>query len=231
MCGFGGRLLTTHYGAAYVGVDVCGTMMLQDELVNGTGPGAPPADDGAGSSADADNTDSAERARRYFNARASRSEAAAGPNADAVRERRRRRAAAEGAPADGDGEDADDDLPPERRPLLVLTAGQLEDGELRFRRLHAAAVVAGAAADAATPLLMSANLAAAVSAAEVLRAALAALGAATPCVEAEAAVLEEYGGLEGRMRPVRPETPKVGVGWVCVFEIRFRAPDDLRAEG
>ncbi|KAG2444915.1 hypothetical protein HXX76_001651 [Chlamydomonas incerta] len=193
-----------------------------DELVNGSGPGAPPPGDGAASTAstDAAAEPPAERARRYFHGRAARSEAAVGPNADAVRERRRRRAAAaaaagaaggaEGAPIDeGEDEDEDDDMPPERRPLLVLTAGQLEDGELRFRRLHAAAVVAGAAADAASPLLMSGSLAAAVSAAEVLRAGLGALGSATPCVEAEAAVLEEYGGLEGRMRPVRPETPKV----------------------
>ncbi|GFR39642.1 hypothetical protein Agub_g108, partial [Astrephomene gubernaculifera] len=102
-------------------------------------------------------------------------------------------------------------------PLLVLTAGQLEDSELRFRRLHAAAVVAGAAADAATPLLLSSDLRTAVAASEVLRGALSALSAATPAVEAEAAVVEEYGGAEGRMRPVRPETPKVlpavAAGW------------------
>ncbi|GLC59559.1 hypothetical protein PLESTB_001500300 [Pleodorina starrii] len=105
--------------------------------------------------------------------------------------------------------DAEAEAEGQRRPVLTLTAGQLEDGELRFRRLHAAATVAGAAADAATPLLLSRDLRAAVAAAEVLRGALAALAAATPAVEAEAAVLEEYGGPEARLRPVRPETPKV----------------------
>ncbi len=85
---------------------------------------------------------------------------------------------------EGAGEDA---LEPEP-PLLRLSSQQLDAGERRFRRLHAAAVLAGAAADAAGPLLLSSQLPAAVAAAEVLRAALAALAAATPGVEAEAQV-------------------------------------------
>ncbi|GIL65910.1 hypothetical protein Vafri_19550 [Volvox africanus] len=96
-----------------------------------------------------------------------------------------------------------------QRRLLTLTEQQLEESELRFRRLRAAAVVAGAAADAATPLLMYSDLHAAVTASDVLRSGLSALAAATPAVEAEAAVMEEYGGTAARMRPVRPEPPKV----------------------
>lgn len=97
----------------------------------------------------------------------------------------------------------------QQQRVLTLTAAQHEESELRFRRLHAVAVVAGAAADAVTPLLLSAQLSAAMTASEVLCGALAALAVATPAVEAEAAVVEEYGGAEARMRPVRPETPKV----------------------
>lgn len=169
---------------------------LADSLLAGAG-------EGTGSGEAQGNTDTTQ-ASKYFSSVAAKRAAAAGrPSGIDLKGGSVAEAALGGQ--DGEGQDAQEDQP----PLLVLSAAELDEGERRFRRLHAAAVVSGTAAEAATPLLMSAELRTAVAAAEVLRGALAGLAAATPSVEAEAQVLEEYGGPEARMRPVRPETPRL----------------------
>lgn len=173
--------------------------LAEEELADSlwAGPGEGP---GSGEPANG-NTGST---RNYFAGVAAKRAAAAGrPSGVDLEGASAAEAAADGRGADGQG--AREDQP----PLLVLSAAELDEGERRFRRLHAAAVVSGTASEAATPLLLSGELRTAVAAAEVLRGALAGLAAATPSVEAEAQVLEEYGGPDARMRPVRPETPRL----------------------
>jgi hypothetical protein len=103
-----------------------------------------------------------------------------------------------------------------RRPLpdsrkMVLHPADLEVLELLWRRAHAAATLADAAAQAAAPLLLLRSLREAVLASEVVASALSALEVSTAAVDVEEALFEELvtRGPGTQVRPVRPEVPKL----------------------
>jgi hypothetical protein len=112
---------------------------------------------------------------------------------------------------DGDGSGADGDGGGDAVRKLLLPAAQLEALDALWRRAHAAAALAGAAADAAAPLLLQRGLRAAALAHEVAGAAADALAASTTAVDTEAALFESVlsRGPGAALRPVRPETPKL----------------------
>jgi hypothetical protein len=101
--------------------------------------------------------------------------------------------------------------PPAAARKLLLPAPQLEQLESLWRRVHGAASLAGAAADAVAPLLLQRGLRAAVLAQEVASAALDALAAATEAAETESRLFDDLlsRGPGAALRPVRPETPKL----------------------
>jgi hypothetical protein len=94
---------------------------------------------------------------------------------------------------------------------LQLSALQLEQLDLQWRRAYSAASLASAAAEAATPLLLQRSLRCAVLAASVLSAAFDALAAASDALDNEERLFEKVVAREpdAVMKPARPAPVKL----------------------
>jgi hypothetical protein len=94
---------------------------------------------------------------------------------------------------------------------LQLSALQLEQLDLQWRRAYSAASLASAAAEAATPLLLQRSLQCAVLAASVLSGALDALAAASDALDNEERLFEKVVAREpdAAMKPARPAPVKL----------------------
>jgi hypothetical protein len=114
---------------------------------------------------------------------------------------------------------------------LQLSALQLEQLDLQWRRAYSAASLASAAVEAATPLLLQRSLRAAVLAATVLSAALDALAAASDALDIEERLFEKVVAREpdAALKPARPAPVKLLPAVHAAWPLLLAALQDTRS--